>query len=210
MLFQTPPITFESKPAIIIKKAEEPKQQLYTIRELDTLTSISESQTSSVERLWQKNPQLTNPDQIKPGDVLTIPKDDETLTDRPLPAREMSVSIQAVTLPTQSTRNSPPSGGFSSSGNTYFAGQCVWYIKNIVPWVQNGWGNASDWKYTSGHRVSPVPAVGTVAWAKAYGHVALVTAVDATTVQIREMNYTRVGVESTRQAPITEFEYIYP
>lgn len=186
--------------SLVIKQEEKPKEQFYTIKSGQTLTSIAAENNTTVERLWEKNTDLKNPDLIDVNYQLKIPFPDEQLPDRPLP----------TVNPLEPIRNAPTSGLARGSGNTYYAGQCVWYIKNIVPWVENGWGNASDWKYTSGHKVSSTPAVGTVGWAKSYGHVVLITGITETTVTLSEMNYYSWNVVNTRTAPISEFEYIYP
>ena len=200
-VFQKPPISIVIKEQSPWQTNTKQESKEYTVQELDTLTSIALAHGTSVERIWRANSQLADPNIIEVNQTLKIPSKDEVLPERPLPENQFHEVMNMV---------SPPSGGFSSGGNTYYWGQCVWYIKNVVPWVQNGWGNASDWKYTSGHTVSTVPAVGTVAWAVSYGHVALVIGVSGDTVQIREMNYQGVGVISERSAPISEFEYIYP
>lgn len=203
----TPPQVPVSPIASIVRPAEKPKAPepvLYTIKDGDVLEKVASDQHTTVQKLFNKNTAIVDPNVIEVGLELTIPADEEILTDRPLPASQ-------VWNPTSSSLpNNVNSGGFSVSGNTYFAGQCVWYIKNIVPWVQNGWGNGSDWVYKSGHRVSSIPAVGTVAAAIAYNHVALVTGISGQTVHITEMNYKGVGVISERDAPVSEFQYIYP
>lgn len=188
----------------IIRSIEVPKPapKIYTIQTGDTLTSIAKAQNVDLSRLWAKNTQLTNPDAINAGDPLNVPETSESLAPRAM----ISTSTG------QTTPRTAVTGGSSSSStsNTYDAGQCVWYMKNIVPWVQNGWGNASNWKYASKHTVSVIPQVGAIAWARGYSHVALVTAVGDGNVTVTEMNYVGEGKVSTRTAPVTEFEYILP
>lgn len=205
MIYSTPPqsplisnpLTSIQRPA---EKPKDPEPKQYQVVANDSLTSISEAQSVDLSRLWSKNTQIANADEIKPGDVLTIPTVDEKLEARVMISVTLSDVIKQGTAVT----------GGSFSGNTYFAGQCVWYIKNIVPWVQNGWGNGNEWVYKSGHRVSAVPAVGTVAAAIAYNHVALVTGVSGNNVEITEMNFRGPFVISSRTAPISEFQYILP
>lgn len=188
------------EPITLIVKQEQPKEQYYVIQTGDTLTSIAQAHSASVERLWRANSQISHPDILNVNETIKIPSDDEVLPERPMPSTIQGESFQ--------TRTSSNRG--SSIGNTYYKGQCVWYIKNIVSWVQNGWGNANQWKYRSGHRVSSVPVVGSVATARSYSHVALVTGIAGSSVQITEMNYRGWNIVSSRQAPISEFEYIYP
>lgn len=192
------PLAFlvEVEPKLEVPK---PKPVIYKVKRGDSLTKIARRHNTSVLRLFYKNKQIKHPDDIKVGLKLVIPAKNEELKTRKIPA---IISVQRTTLIS--------SGGVSSSGNTYYWGQCVWYIKNVVPWVQNGWGSAYQWKYTSGHRISPVPSVGTVAWARNYNHVALVIGVSGSSVRISEMNARGLGVISERLAPISEFEYIYP
>lgn len=214
MLFTTPPKDPIYQQVIsIVQKKEEPTKPLpYVVQPGDSLSTIADLHSSSVARLWAANTQLTNPDQLTPGDPLNVPQNTDVLADRPMPA-----IVEERTHPS-ATQSSPQiistTGGFSygtgTGGNTYYAGQCVWYIKNIVPWVENGWGNGNDWVYRSGHRVSSVPAVGTVASAVAYNHVALVTAVGDGTVTVSEMNYNGPYAIDSRVAPVSEFQYIYP
>ncbi len=115
MLPQFPILNQDIKPAlIIIQKKEEPKEQLYTIKQNDTLTSIAELHSSSVERLWEKNLELTNPDLIEPGNPLKIPTAEETLQDRPMPAK---IQVQQPTLTSSGgPRATADAGAFSVSG----------------------------------------------------------------------------------------------
>ena len=84
---------------------------------------------------------------------------------------------------------------YSSSGNTYYpVGQCTWGAKQAAPWVGNYWGNAGQWLSSAraaGFRTGSTPQVGAVAvWTNTYyGHVAVVTAVNGSQIQVVESNY---------------------
>ena len=83
---------------------------------------------------------------------------------------------------------------YSSSGNTYPIGQCTWGAKQAAPWVGNYWGNAGQWLSSAraaGFRTGSTPQVGAVAvWTNSYyGHVAVVTAVNGSQIQVVESNY---------------------
>ena len=83
---------------------------------------------------------------------------------------------------------------YSSSGNTYPIGQCTWGVKQAAPWVGNYWGNAAQWlgsARAAGFRTGSTPQVGAVAvWTNSYyGHVAVVTAVNGSQIQVVESNY---------------------
>ena len=93
-------------------------------------------------------------------------------------------------------------------GNSYYAGQCTWYVKNTLPWVGNFWGNANQWAASAaaaGRLVDSNPTVGSVAvfmqgvaGASSYGHVAVVTGVNSGMVTISEMNAQGEYVVSSR------------
>mgnify|MGYP003599258965 CR=1 FL=1 len=83
---------------------------------------------------------------------------------------------------------------YSSSGNTYPVGQCTWGAKQAAPWVGNYWGNAGQWlgsARAAGFSTGSTPRVGAVAvWTNSYyGHVAVVTAVNGSQIQVVESNY---------------------
>ncbi|MDY2513088.1 COG3942 and LysM peptidoglycan-binding domain-containing protein [Weissella confusa] len=93
-------------------------------------------------------------------------------------------------------------------GNSYYAGQCTWYVKNTLSWVGNYWGNANQWAASAaaaGRLVDTNPTVGSVAvfmpgvaGASSYGHVAVVTGVNGGMVTISEMNAQGEYVISSR------------
>ncbi|MGT2799335.1 peptidoglycan hydrolase PcsB [Streptococcus marmotae] len=80
------------------------------------------------------------------------------------------------------------------ASNTYPVGQCTWGAKQVAPWVGNYWGNANQWLYSAaaaGFRTGSTPQVGAVAvWTDgAFGHVAVVTEVNGSQIQVLESNY---------------------
>lgn len=188
----------------IIRPAEEkkPEPKTYTVQPGDTLESIATANATTALRLFNKNTAIANPDIIQPGEALTIPLADEVLTERVI----IQESGQSST-----TLASSPSGGFSSSGNSYSYGYCTWAVKNWRSDISNGWGDATTWyarAQADGWATSAIPRVGSIAWARGYGHVAYVISVGAGTVTVREANYKGWNIISTRVAPVTEFLYI--
>lgn len=193
----------------------KPKQQEYTIVDGDRLETIAATHNSSIQRLFDKNTAITNPDLIKPGDVIVVPPAEETLTHREMPVFiptpvipalvQSAVPVTPVTKAAQYTDNYPD--------NTYTAGNCTYYAKSRRPDLPNNLGNADTWygnAQAQGFSVGSKPQVGAVAAAKGYMHVAIVTAiVDNNTIQVTEMNYEGLGVISSRNAPASEFRYIY-
>lgn len=196
-------------PAIVIKQEEPKPPTTYTIKEGDTLTTISELNRSSVARLWQKNTELTNPDLITPGDTLTIPQEAEQLVDRPLPE---SVIVKASLADTTSPQiNSGGSLRPAVAGNLYEAGQCTWYVKNRRPDIPNNWGNASDWLYNAqaqGWSTGSTPRVGAIGWTS--GHVVYIEAVNGDQVTYSDMNGNWVPFEKgSDTVPASRYTYIY-
>lgn len=178
------------KPVLaIIQKAQElqePKEKLYIIKEGDTLTSIAEANKSSVARLWAKNIQLTNPDQLNVSDPLKIPEDNEILAERPLPI--------TVILPVQPT-TLPSAGGVSNSGNSrnFPYGWCTYFASQQRPDVPVR-GNAADWLAWSN---STTPAIGAIAVnTQGLGHVAIVRAIGDGKILVEHMNWRGFGVVS--------------
>lgn len=166
----------------------------------DTLTKIAETHQTTVQRLWQKNTNLTNPDLLNIGDKLIIPKPEEVLADRPAAAPPLPSSA-----PAQSHRAAIP-------GNGYDWGWCTHWAKVMRPDMPNDLGNADMW-YTNaaarGYSVGYAPQVGAVAAAVSYMHVAYVKAVDGNRVLVSEMNYNGFGVVSERWSDTSEWRYIY-
>lgn len=105
------------------------------------------------------------------------------------------------TLSTPTTSTSSSSGSSAAANNarydasSYPIGECTWGVKSQVSWVGPYWGNANQWVASAraeGFSVGTTPQVGAVAvWVGgAYGHVALVTAVESSTnIQVSESNY---------------------
>ncbi|NQR01065.1 CHAP domain-containing protein [Streptococcus suis] len=106
-----------------------------------------------------------------------------------------------VSTPSNSSSSSSSSSSSAASNNarynasSYPVGECTWGVKSQVSWVGPYWGNANQWVASAraeGFSVGTTPQVGAVAvWVGgAYGHVALVTAVESSTnIQVSESNY---------------------
>ena len=134
-----------------------------------------------------------------------------------------------VSTPSNSSSSSPSSSSSAASNNarydakSYDVGECTWGVKSQVSWVGPYWGNANQWVASAraeGFSVGTTPQVGAVAvWVGgAYGHVALVTAVESSTnIQVSESNYMGrryIGNHRGWFNPTTTSEgtvyYIYP
>lgn len=215
-MLPTTPIQDLAKPVLSVIRPQEPeKPKFYTIKPNDSLTTIAEAHKTTVQRLWSANTELDNPDLIEPDKPLKIPQADEELTDRPLPTPPAIIVTQPTTLPSaggvpNSAIVSNPRG--NSAGNTYSPGYCTHYAKQQRPDLPNNLGNADTWfsrAAAQGYAVSYTPQVGAVAAAIGYMHVAIVTGVHGDKVTVTEMNYKGRWVVSSREAPASEFRYIY-
>ncbi len=115
-----------------------------------------------------------------------------------------AAASQAAAQPQQvaATTTAKPTSVASTNtaGNTYPYGQCTWFVKGDLGWVDNYWGNASAWPASAaaaGHTVNGTASVGAVAYfapgvggASGYGHVAVVDSVNGDgTITISESNY---------------------
>ena len=191
--------TVETKPV----PTPQPVVVEYVVGDNDNLTKIAEAHQTTVDRLWNKNTGLADPNLLKVGDKLVIPNPDEQLADRPQPV----ITHQAESTP-------PPvvSRGVVS-GNSYDWGNCTWYVKNRRADLPNNLGNADTWYYRAqaqGIPVGSAPRVGAVAQSRGGMHVAYVESVNGDgTVTVSEMNVRGLGVVSTRTAPASNYLYIY-
>ena len=134
-----------------------------------------------------------------------------------------------VSTPSNSSSSSSSSSSSAASNNakydakSYYVGECTWGVKSQLSWVGPYWGNANQWVASAraeGFSVGTTPQVGAVAvWVGgAYGHVALVSAVESSTnIQVSESNYMGrryIGNHRGWFNPTTTSEgtvyYIYP
>lgn len=140
------------------------------------------------------------------------------------------VSTPTTTATSSNISNTVSSGSSSAAASnakydasSYPIGECTWGVKSQVSWVGPYWGNANQWVASAraeGFSVGTTPQVGAVAvWVGgAYGHVALVTAVESSTnIQVSESNYNGhryIGNHRGWFNPTTTSEgavyYIYP
>lgn len=197
------------------KPTEPPKPVVYTVVEGDNLTKIGSAHNVEWQRLWAKNTQLTHPDRINVGDLITVPLADEQLS-REIPA---VVALPAVTPGVEPYRpvNVPQRASASyDSGNTYDYGYCTWYVKNRRgASLPNSLGNANTWYSRAaamGMAVGSTPRAGAVGTTTrgSLGHVVYVESVNGDgSINISEMNYQGFGVTSYRTTSASEFNYIY-
>lgn len=198
-----PPKKETPKPVV-----EPPKPQpvIYSVVDGDNLSKIGTAYNVEWQRLWAKNTQLTNPDLIHVGDLITIPEPSEQLT------REIPAQVQ---LPAK-TPGVVAAAPVYDGSNTYDYGYCTWYVKNRRgASIPNNLGNANTWYSRAagaGMAVGSEPRPGAVGTTTrgSLGHVVYVESVNADgSVNISEMNYQGWGVQSSRTTSASEFVYIY-
>lgn len=188
------------KPDKATKQKPTKEVQKYKVVSGDTLTKIAKKYNTTVQRLFDKNKNISNPDVLKVGQAVVIPRKGEKLKHRTLG---------------QVYGESPASKPRKAQGgsNTYSYGYCTWHVKNLRPDIPNSWGNADTWDdYApgSGYKVGSTPKAGAIGVTRAYMHVVYILKVNKDgTVLVSEMNYAGWNVVSERIAPASEFNYIY-
>ena len=229
-------LTVQDKPAIVAQaekpkapKKEEKKQEApvapetpkvvtYVVQEGDNLTVIAEKYDISWVRIWQKNEQLQNQDQLNVGDILTIPANDENLADRALiaPVSVPSPQVVSNTASTPTTSYTAPqsvSRPYVGEPNAYAVGWCTWWVKEKRPDIGGYWGNAGyNWisaAQAAGFSTGSTPAPGAIGVKP--GHVVYVESVSGSQVNISEMGwgYRANTVPNYRTVSASEFTYIY-
>lgn len=75
--------------------------QTVTVQPGDNLSAIATTNNSTVQRLFDANEKITNPDLIYPGDTLRVPSPSEQLTDRPLPVEQAAAVTPAPVVTPQ-------------------------------------------------------------------------------------------------------------
>lgn len=127
-------------------------------------------------------------------------------------------TTDAVAVPFDVTQ-----GPYSGTGNTYAAGQCTWYVKDIFKArMGDYWGNAKDWAQSAkregltvdanpiANQTIAVFAPGSAGADATYGHVAVVIGVSGDTVTVKEMNGPAgLWKTNTRVVPKSAATYIH-
>lgn len=170
--------------AIVIKVNQEPpKEQLYTIKQGDNLTKIAQAHTTTVERLWAKNTELSNPDLIEPDKPLKIPSNEEVLTDRPMPVTITSLGQEGsgAAVTGGSSNRGSSSGLTGTIGYARAGGNCV--DEPGVNSPRNG-TNPIGWPV-----LTQQPYIGATAlWT--YNHTGVVVGIwDNGDIEVRHQNY---------------------
>ena len=192
------------------------KADTYTLQSGDSFYSVAQMYGLSVYDLAALNG-MSIYDTIVPGQVLQIP--DKT------PIDPFVTNLLTSSRNSEASQTDVPASKQDSSTNTYPVGQCTWGVKQVATWASNWWGNAGDWAANAasqGYVVGTQAEVGAiVCWTNpdSYGHVAYVTAVNASgQIQVLESNYGnkqwidnyRGWFDPTKSNTAGTVSYIYP
>lgn len=198
-------VTEEESMEAPVEAPVEPK--VHEVAENENLSTIAEQYETTWVRIFNKNIQISHPDNIAAGDKVTIPEPAEELAERLLP------EPPAVPAPAQ-TRQPALSTRFArgtSAGNTYTAGYCTSYTKDRRPDLPNNLGNANTWvsrAASQGIATGSTPRAGAIG--QQGNHVVYIEGVNGDgTVNVSEMNYRDLYVISRRTVPASYFRYIY-
>lgn len=102
------------------KKETKPSSQTITIEPGDSLSAIATTKDTSVQRLFDANTDIENPDLIYPGEILRIPHKDEQLASRPMPVATVEAPAAPVApVPTASARTTAVNTTSVASGNVW-------------------------------------------------------------------------------------------
>lgn len=205
----------------VIEKPAAPTPEPTTVEHVvaaeENLEKIANKYSTTWQRLFAKNTQVSDPNLIKPGDKLIIPSSSEQLAERvfvPTPAATPApTSPEQPNTSKQQPKKNPAkiqSRG-SSSGNTYYAGYCTYYAKQRRPDLPNNLGNADTWvsrARAQGIPTGSVPKVGAIG--QLGMHVVYVERINGDgTILISEMNWVGRGIVSQRTVPANSHMYIY-
>ena len=214
-----------------VVEAVQAAGQKYTVQAGDTLSTIASATELTAEEIAAAN-DINDANFIVIGQEINLTKEvaEEVVASEAPVAQEAAVEVAPVVEEApvaeapvaQEAQPVAPSYNADYTavpGNSYYAGQCTWYVKNQLPWVGNFWGNAAEWANNAtyaGRVVDTNPAVGTVAvmmpgvaYASSYGHVAVVTGVNGDMITISEMNAKGEFVVSSRTIPAAGVLFIH-
>ncbi len=107
----------------------------------------------------------------------------------------------------------PVDNSGSTSGNLYPLYECTWYVKSRRPDIPNRLGNANLWfneLRAMGWAVGYTPRAGAIGQEIGHIHVVYIEYVNPDgSVHLSERNYDWHGSFRYRDAPASDFEYIY-
>ncbi len=202
-----------------------PEPVKHVVAKDENLSKIAAQHQTTWNRIFDKNTQVADPDEVNQGLELIIPLADENLAAREVPADPVPVveaePVRPVAAPTASPKakvapkQQTTVARGNVAGNTYTPGQCTWYVKNRRgASLPNGLGNADQWfarAQAMGMATGYTPQAGAAGVRPSGQHAVYVEAVHGDgTITISEMNYNYSPYsQRTRIANARDFIYIY-
>ncbi|MFR4252897.1 MAG: CHAP domain-containing protein [Weissella confusa] len=203
-----PTSSWRAKTVEDVQTAVQAAGDTYVVQAGDTLSTIASATALTTDEIAAANG-ISDVHFILVGQEIKLTADAVVASEAPV-VEEAAVETPAVEAPVAEVPvvNAPSAPSYNTNGNSYYAGQCTWYVKNTLSWLGNYWGNANQWAASAaaaGRLVDSNPTVGSVAvfmpgvaGASSYGHVAVVTGVNGGMVTISEMNAQGEYVISSR------------
>lgn len=176
----------DKKAELVNQKAEAERQAVKALEEEKAYLAQKESEKAVVTN--SANTSLEQ--EVSAVSTPSAPTTSEEVAPSSEPQEE--VATPTVTPTVTSTASRPR---YNTDASSYLMGECTWGAKTLAPWAGDYWGNGAQWATSAaaaGFRTGSTPQVGAIAcWNDgAYGHVAVVTAVESNTrIQVSESNY---------------------
>ena len=176
----------DKKAELVEQKAETERQAAKALEEEKTYLAQKESEKAVVTN--SANTSLAQEVSSVSTPSTSTTSEEVALSSEP----QEEVATPTVTPTVTSTVSRPR---YNTDASSYPMGECTWGAKTLAPWAGDYWGNGAQWATSAaaaGFRTGSTPQVGAIAcWNDgAYGHVAVVTAVESNTrIQVSESNY---------------------
>ena len=117
----THPATVKTASAVVKTAATQPATPApvyVTVQAGDSLSSIAAANNTTYVRLFDANDFITDPNMIDPGQQVRIPRADEQLPDRPLPADAVAAAVAPVAAVAPEVTATPTAYVAPSSNDT--------------------------------------------------------------------------------------------
>lgn len=178
----------DKKAELVEQKAEAERQAAKALEEEKAYLAQKEIEKAVVTN--SANTSLAQ--EVSAVSTPSAPTTSEEVAPSSEPQEEVTTPTPTPTVtPTVSITNRHK---YNTDASSYPMGECTWGAKTLAPWVGDYWGNGAQWATSAaaaGFRTGSTPQVGAIAcWNDgAYGHVAVVTAVESNTrIQVSESN----------------------
>ena len=178
----------DKKAELVEQKAEAERQAAKALEEEKAYLAQKEIEKAVVTN--SANTSLAQ--EVSAVSTPSAPTTSEEVAPSSEPQEEVTTPTPTPTVtPTVSITNRHK---YNTDASSYPMGECTWGAKTLAPWAGDYWGNGAQWATSAaaaGFRTGSTPQVGAIAcWNDgAYGHVAVVTAVESNTrIQVSESN----------------------